>query len=157
MGNDTYPAIPFQEGEFLKKSMKKGAGKYFSICNFHPYTNHSYVSIASFEQHLKLVLAGMQHAYDYAKNVCDKPIWFTEFGITNWGCRLTPDEIAKVYYLSFQWCRKRKIPLFLWTLHDFKKTQVSALNPERNFGLLDVNLKPKKVYSAVVEQFSVIN
>lgn len=151
MGNDDTPSMPFQEKRFFQKCLEKGANLHFSIANFHPYTTHSYFSLASFQQQLKLVKNSMEKAYKYAKGLGQKKIWFTEFGISNTIFnRLSSNELAAFYFQLYHWCRRKKIVIFLWTLHDLKVQKVSPLNPEAYFGLLDRHLHPKPAYNTLV-------
>ena len=151
MGNDDTPSLLFQEKQFFKKCLEKGAKSHFSIANFHPYTLHSYFSAASLKEHFNQVRISMEKAYNYSKQLGQKKVWFTEFGVSKTILnRLPSKDIATLYLDLYHWCRPKKIVLFLWTLHDIKKQEVGWYNPEAYFGLLDSHLRPKPTYTALV-------
>ncbi|HEX9008187.1 MAG TPA: cellulase family glycosylhydrolase [Patescibacteria group bacterium] len=153
MGNDDTPSVPFQEKQYLKKCIERGANSYFTVCNFHPYTLDSYLSIKNIKQHTRSLHRVMEHAVNYAKNLCNKDIWFTEFGVSqSFWIRLRDHQVADLYLESYQWCQKRKIPLFLWSLCDAKGKQVSWLSPESHFGLLNIHDRPKPAFNYLVDK-----
>ena len=153
MGNDDTPSVPFQEKQYLKKCLQKGADPYFTVCNFHPYTVDSYLSVKNINQHMKSLNRVMDHAVNYAKDLCNKDVWFTEFGVSQslW-TRLRDHQVADLYLESYKWCQKRKIPLFLWSLCDAKGKQVSWFSPESHFGLLNIHDRPKPAFDYLVDR-----
>lgn len=151
MGGDTKKMVPFQMLKFFQKSVVKGAGKHFDISNFHPYSFDNYVSLKSLPQQIESSLNRMKEAYAYAVSVTKKPVWFSEFGVANKWTRLTGAEIARLYWECYLWCRKKRVPLFLWNLYDLRNSQIEFFSPENSFGLLDKNLKPKKTFTALKE------
>lgn len=134
--------------KFYQEVLTLGGGDYFEIANIHPYSRHSYFSWASPAQLTKHFPRLIRYAIRRFQNISPShPVWITEFGISStWVWRLKPKDIARIYYRCCQTAMSLKVPLALWTLTDFEDRHYFPGNPERRFGLLDWNLKPKPVY-----------
>ena len=148
MGPDNTLQLPgLQEVNFYQHAMHCGAGDYIDLVNFHPYNRHCYWSRKPIDYYLDEFPRMMQEVIEYAKGVSvSHPVWFTEFGICSRWVRLNEMEIARVYFECFKFCRNLSVPLFLWVLTDFNDKDYGWGNPEKSFGLLDVNLSPKRLY-----------
>ncbi len=72
-----YSGVAGTPVEFIEESFKAGAGEYFDIMNFHPYSWYDIPEktlLANIEK-----VKGLMHKY----GIEDKPVWITEFGYTS--------------------------------------------------------------------------
>lgn len=150
VGNDSNVLLPSQKAHFFKESMMIGAEDYFDIVSFHPYFYDCYFSLRNKEHYLKMIKKNIDIILQ-VRDTHKKPVWITEFGISPRWVRIHPKEIACIYWEAYKLCRKNEIPFFLWQLTDTRRHIYLPGMPEKYFGLLDEELKPKKVYNELVK------
>ncbi|MEO6434925.1 MAG: glycosyl hydrolase [Tepidisphaeraceae bacterium] len=126
--------------DFLEYIYRAGGGKFFDICNTHPYVlpTEGAAHMINLTRDTRAVMA--KHGDE------KKPLWLTEMG-----CGLnngtTPEAQAQL--LSDSYALAAKEPgidrLYWFTLRDFER---DALGPEASMGLVTYDWKPKPAFEA---------
>ena len=143
--NDDRRFRPFIMKDYYINSLLHNAILYFDIASFHPYVKECFISL----QNKHYYYSKVTKLIDKAKNQMTdskKPIWITEFGISHKWVRISKKDIAWVYWMIYKYCCDNGIMFFLWQLFDIRQPGHEPLSPEKYFGLLDTNLKPKETY-----------
>lgn len=128
------------------RKVHMASGEFFDVANFHPYGISCYFSWDSVTTYKDYYGRFIQSLVANVKETSDKPVWFTEFGISRMWVRLSQQEIAMVYKQCLDICSGLGSHLFLWGLQDMPMDRYSRLNPEIGFGLLKADLEPNDTY-----------
>ena len=129
---DIYKAI---ESSALPAGQEKSdvdPDNYFQILNWHPYT---FGSDTVTDAWLELQNEIYQVAIDH--NDGGKPVWFTEFGWTDWGERNNQETIANAF-IGFYDMVKAEMP-YVQTVMAFRLTTLTTQDisvGENNFGIM---------------------
>jgi len=130
---------------FLSDSLDSGAADEVDLFSFHPYTLQCYLSLYP---NPRSVTDGIKRKIEEIwRQFGQLPSLITEIGVSpilNLG--LTSKVIAKMYVELEMHCEQENIPVAFYVLADPQPTHYGLINPDRSFGFLDHDLRPKPLY-----------
>lgn len=153
MGDDVHVYAPFQKINFIQECADLGIDDYIDIYSFHPYIPACYVSRKPKEHYITGI---KESAETYLKKYSHlkKPQWISEIGVCPLWTSVGEEKIGEIYAELYRHYNALDIPMFLWTLTDFKGKEYSRFNPETAFGLLDWDLNEKPVFTSLLKNLA---
>jgi hypothetical protein len=149
-GNDVDLLAPNIPRGYLRELLDLGIDDYVDIYGIHPYTMACYMSLKGREGTIAQIKSRVDN-FAAAYSDLKKPVWVTEIGISRTWMRLSMADIAYVYNELINDFGSRGMSTMLWCLTDFDDPIYVPGNPEKTFGLFDVNLEMNETGRRLLE------
>jgi len=146
-GNDITPTFSFNyekiliSKQYIQRAISAGAMNLVEYVAFHPYVRDCHISVRTGKEIYTSIIQRIEETIaQYPK----LPLIVSEIGVSPLlNLRVKAQEIAEVYQKLIHYSNTSNIPLCIYTLSDQHGKFYSSFNPERNFGFLDFDLRPK--------------
>jgi len=152
-GNDitpfiTMPRYLFQYTDFIKDCLALGASHLVDHIAFHPYVLSCYLSLKEPHHIANEIMDRIDetvHAYP------DHSLMITEIGVSPVLNRKVDSKgLAAIYKTLIRHCEQHTLPICIYTLVDTNPLYYGRLNPDKDFGFLDYNLREKPLFSEFI-------
>lgn len=152
-GNDITPFLPmpryfFQYTSYIKDCLILGASSLVDHIAFHPYVLSCYLSL---KEPLHIANEIMDRIDETVRAYPDHSLMITEIGVSPvLNRKVDPKGLATIYKTLIRHCEKHTLPICIYTLVDTNPIYYGKLNPDRDFGFLDFNLREKPLFSEFI-------
>jgi hypothetical protein len=130
-----------EAADFTHQALDLGAGDYFDILSFHPYSGVPYIDPVIF---LQKITQQKLLAQKYGNRW---PLWITEIGQPV--SQVGEDKQAELAKLVFETAKKENIPVTWLGYTDQRLSAGTDIGGATGWGILDENGQPRKCYEVI--------